>query len=80
MSAMLFNLLTQPLNKKKNVYYFSYISNHRFAFCDDLSCPIYSSVIINSHTSESFISLFPELFSLAILFGFLTNLVSRFFP
>ena len=56
-SAMLFKLLTQPLNNIKNVYYFSYISNHRFAFWDDLSCPIYSSVIINSHTSESFISL-----------------------
>ena len=79
-SAMLLNLLTQPLNNIKNVYYFSYISNHRFAFWDDLSCPIYSSVIINSHTSESFICLFPELFSLAILFCFLTNLMSRFFP
>ena len=65
---------------KKNVYYFPYISNHRFAFSNDLSCPIYSSVIINSHTSESFISLFHELFSLAILFCFLTNLMSRFFP
>lgn len=49
-------------------------------FWDDLSCSIYSSVITNSDTSESFIRLFPELFSVAILFCFLTNLMSRFFP
>lgn len=80
MFAMLLNLLAQPLNSIYNVYYFPYIYKHRFAFWDDLSCSIYSPVITNSDTSESFIRLFPELFSLAILFCFLTNLMSRFFP
>ena len=80
MSARLFNLLTKPLNNIHNVYYFSYISNHRFALWDDLSCSIYSLVIINSHTRESFISLFHELFRLAILLCFLTNLISHFCP
>ena len=80
MSARLFNLLTKPLNNIRNVYYFSYISYHRFALWDDLSCSIYSLVIINSHTRESFISRFPELFPLAILLCFLTNMISRFCP
>ena len=63
-----------------HVYYFSYNYKHHFAFCDDLNCPIYSWLITNSHTSESFIRLFLELLSLAILFCFLTNLMSRFPP